>query len=130
MSFGEALPTCFRKYATFSGRARPSEYWWWVLFNVLVVLALSVVAGGDLENNQTAAALAGVAWLGLILPSLAVSVRRLHDTGRSGWFLLLPLIPLVGGIILLVFQVSAGDPGPNKYGDPPDAAVSESLESS
>jgi len=127
MSYGEAISTCFRKYATFSGRARPSEYWWWVLFNVILFGVLYAIGGGASveEPSDAIATVIGVVWLGLILPSWGVAIRRLHDTGRSGWFLLISLIPLVGGIVLLVFMVSAGNPGPNKYGIAPGMAVAE-----
>ena len=129
MSFGEAVATCFRKYATFSGRARPSEFWWWVLFLVLFWAVIGGIAGatgsidefGNLASNSGAAALIGIVSLGLIIPNLAVAVRRLHDTGKSGWFLFLGLIPCIGGILLLVFYVSAGDPGTNAFGPPPVA---------
>jgi uncharacterized membrane protein YhaH (DUF805 family) len=101
VSFGEAVATCFRKYVTFSGRARPSEFWWWVLFVVILAGVIAAVARatgsidefGNLDPNSAGAALAGFLYLGLIIPHLAVSVRRLHDSGRSGWFLLLGLIP-------------------------------------
>lgn len=124
MSFTEAVKTGFQKYAVFSGRARPSEYWWWVLFNVLVFVVLAIVlpAGGGTESG--AEALIGVASLALLLPSLAVTVRRLHDTGRSGWWWFITLIPLVGPIVLIVFLATAGDQGPNKYGPPPAATGS------
>jgi uncharacterized membrane protein YhaH (DUF805 family) len=81
MPFTEAVKTCFQKYAVFSGRARPSEYWWWVLFNFFLVVVLALVVSG---TETGAEALSGLAWLALLLPSLAVTVRRLHDTGRSG----------------------------------------------
>jgi uncharacterized membrane protein YhaH (DUF805 family) len=120
MSFTEAVKTCFQKYAVFSGRARPSEYWWWVLFNILLVVVLVLVfSGGGTETG--AEALIGLAWLALLLPSLAVTVRRLHDTGRSGWWWFISLVPLVGPIVLIVFLATAGDPGPNRYGPAPTA---------
>ena len=122
MSFGEAIATCFRKYAVFSGRARLSEYWYWIVFIVLVFGGLFLAAAINqvsVDEISVIAGIIGVAWLGLLVPSLAVAVRRLHDTGRSGWFLLLSCIPLIGGIILLVFLLSAGDPGVNKYGETP-----------
>ncbi|MGH3666845.1 MAG: DUF805 domain-containing protein [Acidimicrobiia bacterium] len=127
VSFGEAVATCFRKYATFSGRARQSEFWWWILFIVILGGGSAAVAAatgavdesGNLDPNSGAAALIGIAYLVLILPHLAVSVRRLHDTGRSGWFLLLGFIPCIGAIVLLVFYASTGDPGLNKFGPPP-----------
>jgi len=125
MTFSQAVKTCFGKYTEFSGRARPSEYWWWILFAVVVqmipyFLFIALVVGS--EGTSSGATVVGgiwfVVWLGLILPSLAVFVRRLHDTGRSGWFFFLGLIPLIGPIILIVFLVGPGDPGQNKYGDP------------
>jgi uncharacterized membrane protein YhaH (DUF805 family) len=103
-------------YATFSGRARRSEYWWFALANVIVNVALNIVGSlGDALSS-----LAGVAvlvyGLGTLIPSLAVAARRLHDTGRSGWMMLLALIPLVGLIILIVFLASDSAKGSNKYG--------------
>ena len=115
MSFTEAIQTCFRKYVDFSGRARPSEYWWWVLFVVVAQVVAFLI-----DDSST---LGGLISLGLFLPGLAVSVRRLHDTGKSGWFLLLALIPLVGAILLLVFMIQTGDPGPNQYGEPVPARL-------
>lgn len=109
MSFVEAVQVCLRKYADFSGRARRSEYWWFALFNFGVTLILSLVSS----------VLYVLAALALFLPALAVGVRRLHDTGRSGWYLLISLIPLVGAIILIVFLASPGNPEPNQYGDAP-----------
>lgn len=117
MSFQEAIATCFRKYADFSGRARRSEYWWWVLFNVIISSVLSFLIRGGSGPSF----LVSLLLLGLILPSLAVAVRRLHDTGRSGWFLLIAFIPLVGAIILIVFMATEGNPGDNQYGAPPQA---------
>ncbi len=109
MSFAESISTCFRKYADFTGRARPSEYWWFLLFNVIVTLVASFIHD----------ALYLIVGLALLLPAIAVGVRRLHDTNKSGWFLLISLIPLVGGIILIVFMATPGDPGTNQYGDAP-----------
>jgi uncharacterized membrane protein YhaH (DUF805 family) len=115
MGFGGAIKTCFGKYATFSGRARRPEFWWWFLFYYLVLFGLSLVdlaiaaAGGP-------SFLSLLAILALILPTLAAQVRRLHDTDRSGWFLLLTLIPLIGIIILIVFWCQRGTDGPNRFG--------------
>ena len=108
MSFTDAVATCFRKYAEFDGRAGRPEYWWFQFFNLL--LSLLVLA-------QPALAL--LALLATLLPGLAVLVRRLHDTGHSGAFFFIALIPLVGSIILLVTLLSSGDPGQNQYGPPP-----------
>lgn len=112
MSFGEAIRTCLRKYAVFSGRSRPSEYWWWLLFNFILFGVLYALGGGASADapSDAIATVIGVAWLGVLLPSLGVAVRRLHDTGRSGWSLLISFIPLVGGIVLFVFMLSAGNP--------------------
>lgn len=107
MTFTESIKTCFSNYATFKGRATRSEYWWFVLFNALVSIALNIV--------DHSGVLAGLWGLALLLPSLAVGVRRLHDTNRSGWFLLLNLIPLIGWIILIVWFVQKSDEGTNQY---------------
>jgi uncharacterized membrane protein YhaH (DUF805 family) len=114
MPFGGAVRVCLRKYADFSGRASRSEYWWFILFTLIVAtIAASLDASGGVLV---------VAWLALVIPSLAVGVRRLHDTERSGWWLLIYFIPLVGWLVLLVFLASRGDSGPNRYGAPPSAA--------
>ncbi len=104
MTFGEAISTCFNKYATFDGRAPRSEYWWFALFTFLVSSALGLV-------NDT---LSGLFSLGVLLPSLAVGARRLHDIDKSAWFLLLWLIPIIGWIILIFWAVQEGKE-PNRY---------------
>jgi len=94
---------------------------------VIVFAVIGGIAGatgsvdelGNLDANSGAAAVIGLLSLVFLIPNLAVIVRRLHDTGRSGWFVFLGLIPCIGGILLLVFYVSAGDPGTNKFGPPP-----------
>jgi uncharacterized membrane protein YhaH (DUF805 family) len=93
MSFQEAIRVCFQKYADFNGRASRSEYWWFVLFLVLAGLAASMI-------NPIAS---GLFTLGTLLPSTAAATRRLHDTGRSGWWQLIVLVPLMGLIVILVF---------------------------
>jgi len=103
-------------YATFSGRARRSEYWWFALTGVIVSVALNIVSSLSDGMNAVAGLVGLVYWLGTLIPSLAVAVRRLHDTGKSGWMLLLALIPLVGVIILIVFLASDSAKGSNKYG--------------
>ena len=90
----KAVKTCFNKYVDFSGRAARPEFWWFFLFQ-LVVMFVARIVGGDI--------LYGLATLGLLLPSLAVGARRLHDIGKSAWFLLLAFIPLIGFLILLYF---------------------------
>jgi uncharacterized membrane protein YhaH (DUF805 family) len=102
---GNAISVCFKKYATFSGRASRSEYWFFYLFYVIVYLLGMVVEG--------AAGIAGLSYLVILpifIPTLAVSVRRMHDTDRSGWFLLVP-------IYNLVLLCTSSTPGSNKHGD-------------
>jgi uncharacterized membrane protein YhaH (DUF805 family) len=113
----------FSKYADFKGRARRSEYWYFKLFNSLVLIAfyVPVIALGIADSNLVIipAVLLVIYFCGIILPSLAVVARRLHDTGRSGWFYLLGFIPIVGDIILLIFTVEDSKPGTNKWGPNP-----------
>jgi len=114
MSFGEAIRDGFTKYATFSGRSSRSAYWWWILFYVLVIIVASV-----LDAAISTGVIAILVWLGFFLPNLAVLVRRLHDTDRTGWWVLIGLIPLIGAIVLIVFACIDSGP-PNKYGQGPD----------
>jgi uncharacterized membrane protein YhaH (DUF805 family) len=121
MSFGDAISTCFRKYATVSGRAHRPEYWWFFLFTTIVSVVASLA---DYATDQTWTAsgygpISTVAALALLLPSIAVGARRLHDTGRSGWWQLLCLIPCVGVIVLIVMLCQQGQPHPNKYDELP-----------
>ncbi len=112
-----------RKYATFSGRARRKEYWWFALFTGLVSMVCTIgdfiIMGADEMFVYGGGPLLGIASLALILPSLAVTVRRLHDRDRSGWFILLGLLPLVGVIILFIWYVSRGTIGDNRFGPDP-----------
>lgn len=125
MSFPQAVSSVLRQYVGFSGRARRSEYWWWILFTLLVSIAVSLVENVlGLASETGGGPLSGLVALALLLPNLAVSVRRLHDTGRSGWWILLGLIPLVGPIILIVWFV--GDSAPdNQYGPNPKGATGQ-----
>jgi len=118
MGFGEAIQTGFSKYVNFSDRAIRSEYWYWVLFVVIIAIVTGVidnVTGIPITNPIFA--------LATLLPGIAVSVRRLHDMDRSGWWVLLGLIPLIGGIILIVWFCMRGTVGVNRYGDDPLAGV-------
>lgn len=109
-----------KKYAVFSGRARRAEYWYFVLFNVIVSIVLAVIdiilgTGGD-----TGVGILGALYsLAVMLPGLGVSVRRLHDIGRSGWWLLLGIIPIIGGLILLYWAIQDSESGANQYGPYP-----------
>ena len=113
MSFADAVRSVFSQYATFSGRARRSEYWWYTLFAVILYIIVAIIDSA-IKNPILGLLVA----LGLVVPSLAVAVRRLHDTGRSGWWILIGLIPLVGGIVLLVFECQDSQ-GSNSYGPSP-----------
>ncbi|BBF81857.1 DUF805 domain-containing protein [Asticcacaulis excentricus] len=124
MGFVEAVKSGLKNYVTFSGRATRSEFWWFALFQFIVILvpamlSISERADGSFGIFSTLQLLIS---LGLFLPSLALSFRRLHDTNRSAWWLLISLVPLIGGIVLLVFYCLKGTEGPNKYGGGPTVA--------
>ena len=113
----------WKNYANFQGRARRKAYWMFVLFNFIAIFALGFISG--LVGPRAEAGygiLSGLYSLAVILPSLAVAVRRLHDTGRSGWWLLIGLVPLVGPIVLIVFCAQDSQPGTNQYGPNPKGA--------
>ena len=114
-----------QNYAGFSGRAQRSEYWLFYLFCILayIVGALLDLAMGTLDPLTGFGAVSGIITLALIIPSLAVSFRRLHDTDRSAWWLLIGLVPLIGGIVLLVFFCLDGTPGENRFGPNPKELV-------
>jgi uncharacterized membrane protein YhaH (DUF805 family) len=123
MSFQDAIRTCLqRKYADFHGRARRSEYWFFALFTFIVGAVGGILDAilGIRSGTYGTGPIQGILQLALLVPTLAVGVRRLHDTGRSGWWLLIGLIPIVGWIILLVFFVQDSQPanqhGPNPKG--------------
>jgi uncharacterized membrane protein YhaH (DUF805 family) len=113
MSFQDAVRTCLSKYVDFSGRARRSEYWWFFLFSVIVGIVAGIIDG--IIKTPILGILCGLA---LLLPGLAVSIRRLHDTSKVGWWLLIDLIPCVGFIVLLIFFVTDSH-GDNQYGPSP-----------
>lgn len=114
------------KYATFAGRARRKEYWMFALINFVICVALGIVAMTMLGASQKSAlmidAVLGVYFLLILLPSIAVTVRRLHDTGRSGWWFWIQLVPLAGPVVLFVFTVLDSTPGSNPYGPSPKGA--------
>jgi uncharacterized membrane protein YhaH (DUF805 family) len=122
MDFTTAVKTCFNKYATFSGRAVRSEYWWFVLFLIIAnivasVLDMAIMGNGGMGFQPISTIFA----LATLLPSLAAGARRLHDTGRTGWWLLLAFIPILGAIILIWFLAQRGEDGTNAYGPAPAA---------
>jgi uncharacterized membrane protein YhaH (DUF805 family) len=108
----KSVKTCLSKYADFNGRAARPEFWWFVLAQFVVGLIL----------NMVLPLLGGLFSLAMLVPSLAVGSRRLHDIGKSGWLQLLALIPIVGWIILIYWAAQPGDPAANQYGPPPETA--------
>ena len=135
MSFGEAVRTCLKNYATFDGRATRSQFWWFYLFVVIVsaigyapFLMFTLIAAGASDGSAVATLFVVLAiiwvivwiaaYLALIVPLLAVGCRRLHDRGQTGWWQLLMLVPC-GSIVLLVFWVMESMPGDNEYGPQP-----------
>jgi len=127
MNMQTAVTTVLGKYATFTGRATRSEYWWWVLALILLMLVLGVIDGAlvapvmgfEQFSPEAGQPLSMLASLALLLPSLAVSVRRLHDVDRSGWWYLLSLIPVIGTLVLLYWYVQPGSSGDNRFGPEP-----------
>ena len=112
-----------RKYAVFNGRARRKEYWMFFLFNLIISFLLGIFDGimGTFSPEAGLGLLGGLYSLAVLIPSIAVTIRRLHDTGRTGWWFLIIFIPLIGAIILLVFMVFNSDEGTNAYGPNPKA---------
>lgn len=114
-----------QNYAVFSGRARRKEYWMFVLFNFIFLSVLTIV---DVVTRMYSfdvglGVLSGVYTFATFIPALAVTVRRLHDTNHSGWWVFISLVPFVGAIILLVFLATDSQPGPNQYGPNPKASA-------
>jgi len=141
MGFGQAIATCFGKYASFTGRARRSEFWWFWLFNLIVTVILNIIdnavgwivdLGSETINtgsgiitfaNGDIGALSTIWALVVLLPFLSVTIRRLHDTDRSGWWWWIWLVPCVGPIVLLVFMLLDSTPGDNRFGANPKGFV-------
>ena len=116
MSFADAIRSVFSQYVGFTGRARRSEFWYWTLFQIILGVIASILDRAVFDRNN--GAFSAVVGLALLLPSLAVAVRRLHDSGRTGWWLLIGLIPVIGTIVLIIFYVQDSQ-GDNKYGPSP-----------
>ena len=146
MGFGQAIKHVFSNYANFNGRASRSEFWWWYLFVVLGGIIVSIplnigltsslnnlqvneatntVSGGGLSGLAIFGMIIAVAWsLALIIPTLAVGCRRLHDTDRSGWWwLLYYFCCIIGVIVVIIFWASPSTPGPNRFGEGPATAA-------
>lgn len=118
MTFVDAIKSGFKNYVKFDGRATRSEYWWFVLFQILVLIVPDIMMNAEIRGGGAGIGtlLYVVGALVFFLPGLGLSFRRLHDTDRSAWWLLIGFIPLVGWILLIVWTASKGTPGPNRYG--------------
>ena len=136
MTFTQAVRSGFSNYVTFSGRARRSEFWFWFLFAIIVGVVAALLdsmlfpsmmdvqtemGDGVASVSAQGGPISALVSLGLFLPGLAVSVRRLHDVDRSGWWVLLAFIPLIGIIVLIVWWATEGTRGPNRFGTDPKA---------
>ncbi len=117
----------FKKYADFSGRSRRKEYWMFVLFNIIVVLGVAFIGAGIGLQDYIAIPL-GLYVLAIIIPSLALAVRRLHDQGKSGWYILVRFIPVIGGVWFLVLMCVDGDSRSNEYGLNPKDPIDNELD--
>lgn len=118
MNFSEAIQSGFNNYVNFNGRAQRSAFWYWILFVWLAGIVASIL---DMAvfGSDSIYPLSSIFTLGTILPNLAVGARRLHDTGRSGWWQLLWFLPIIGFIILLIWFIQQGEAGTNTYGPNP-----------
>jgi uncharacterized membrane protein YhaH (DUF805 family) len=122
MGFGQAISTGFSNYVNFSDRAARSEYWYWILFyfiGAIVTGAIDAAIGMSITT--------GLFGLAMLLPNLAVSIRRLHDLDRTGWWILIGLIPIVGWIILLIWYCTKGTDGQNRFGPDPLGGVAAPM---
>jgi len=124
----------YKRYADFQGRASRSEYWLFTLFIFLVALGVGLIDNvltgitGSATASMPVMVLFGLFYLGSLIPSIAVGFRRLHDTNRSAWWLLIAFLPIIGSIVLIVFYCLPGTPGPNRFGPAPGASPEELKE--
>jgi uncharacterized membrane protein YhaH (DUF805 family) len=122
MGFGQAISSGFSNYVNFSGRACRSEYWFWTLFVVIAdIVAFAIDAAIGVR------VIGGLFGLAVLLPGIAVTIRRLHDLDRTGWWIFIWFIPLVGWIILLIWFCTKGTDGPNRFGPDPLGAIAPQL---
>lgn len=121
VTFGEAVNKALaQNYCNFNGRASRSEYWWYVLFTAVLGFAVGMLLGIFGVGSTGVSAIQGLVSLALFLPGLGVCVRRLHDISKSGWWVLISLVPLLGAILLIVWFCKPSDPGMNQYGAEPN----------
>ena len=130
MTFIEAIKTVWSKYATLSGRAMRPEYWWWVLFVILLNIATTLVDGAviapalgfEMFGPLSGRPLSMITTLAILIPGFCVTVRRLHDIDRSGWWMLINLIPMIGLLVFIYWMTRPGTEGANRFGAPPRTA--------
>lgn len=115
----------FKNFAKFEGRSSRSEYWYFALFNFLISIALAML---PFFAGKMFAGVSGLYGLLVFIPTIALSIRRLHDTNRSGWWFLINFLPFIGWIIFIIFAIQASDAGDNQYGPNPQGAVSPQPE--
>ncbi|MDE6392604.1 MAG: DUF805 domain-containing protein [Muribaculaceae bacterium] len=121
VSFGEAVNKALaQNYCNFSGRASRSDYWWYVLFTMILGVVIGFVLGIFGAGPTTVSVIQSLVSLALLLPGLGLSVRRLHDISKSGWWIFISLVPLIGAILLIVWFCKPSDPGMNQYGPEPN----------
>ena len=118
MGFGQAISAGFSNYVNFSGRACRSEYWYWILFIIIADIVAAII-----DQALGIQLVTGLFGLVTIIPNIAIAIRRLHDLDRTGWWVLLGFIPLIGWIILLIWYVTKGTDGPNRFGPDPLATL-------
>ena len=122
MGFGEAISAGFSNYVNFSDRASRSEYWYWILFIILAEIVTSII-----DYAIGAQVVTGIFGLATFLPSLGLAIRRLHDLDRTGWWVLLWFIPIIGWIILLIWFCTRGTIGPNRFGPDPLGGMASAM---
>ena len=127
MDFWEAVRSGFSHYVKFDGRASRPAFWWWVLFSFLVYFAASIIDEAVLGSSGGSQTLMVLAYVVLFLPSLSVAIRRLHDTDRSGWWVLIGLIPIVGAIVLIIFYLGKSYEASNRFGPPQCGEILEKI---
>ena len=121
MNFGEAIASGFRKYVTFSGRSVRSEYWYWVLFTLILAIVTGILDGAVFPDSETGGGpISTISSIVILLPSIAVGVRRLHDIDRTGWWYLI-VFTIIGIFVLIYWACQPTTPAANEYGSPPAA---------
>jgi uncharacterized membrane protein YhaH (DUF805 family) len=119
MTFTQSVKDGFSRYVDFQGRSPRSGYWWWYLFSLIAMGIATVLDLAISGGNPSFIVFQLIVALGIVLPGLAVTIRRLHDTDRSGWWIFIGLVPIIGTIVLIVFYCTKGTAGPNRFGDDP-----------